>query len=254
MTWNLKGSGGPPIDRVAEVVRDHAPDVLVVQEIRRHQACRLAATLGWSRSWHRKHHPYGPLAFWTTEGMALFTPHRLTATTALSLTPSISTWTYRHRVLVHGLVSRDDATAYRVFDVHLASDADGVSDRRDQVNSSLVCDRRVVRTRDRRRRLQRRSAGRGRVDPDGRRPHRRLAVSCPPSGRRRLHEPGTRAAPTARPRPRPQTPPCSRWTSPPVTSCWARSRTTSPSSRRSRCCGPTATFRSVPSSGCAPSR
>lgn len=132
MTWNLKGSGGPPIDRVAQVVRDHAPDVLVVQEIRRHQARRLAATLGWSRSWHRKHHPYGPLAFWTTEGMALFTPHRLTATTALSLTPSISTWTYRHRVLVHGLVSRDDATAYRVFDVHLASDADGVSDRRDQ--------------------------------------------------------------------------------------------------------------------------
>lgn len=138
MTWNLQGSAGPPLDRVAAIVSEHAPDVLVLQEIRRRQAARLARSLGWQVSWHRKHHPYSPLAWWTTEGMALATPHRLDETRATSLTPGIGTWTYRHRVLVEGLVSRSDASAYRVFDVHLASDADGADDRTTQARLAVA--------------------------------------------------------------------------------------------------------------------
>jgi endonuclease/exonuclease/phosphatase family metal-dependent hydrolase len=133
-TWNLQGSASPPLDRVAEVVTDLAPDVLVLQEIRRAQCRRLARALRWRRTWHRKHHPYSPLVWWTTEGMAIITPHRLSGSTSQTLTPGLSTWTYRHRVAVQATVRQPDGTALHVVDVHLASDADGADERAEQAS------------------------------------------------------------------------------------------------------------------------
>jgi endonuclease/exonuclease/phosphatase family metal-dependent hydrolase len=115
-----------------------APDVLVLQEVRRHQARRLARNLGWHRTWRRKHHPYSPFVWWTTEGMALLTPHRLGEAASTSLTPGASTWNYRHRVAVGALVSRPDGSAYRVIDLHLASDDDGGDARVDQAGRALA--------------------------------------------------------------------------------------------------------------------
>jgi endonuclease/exonuclease/phosphatase family metal-dependent hydrolase len=138
VTWNLRGSGDPPLRAVADAVREIEPDVLVLQEVRRHQARRLARLLGWEVCWHRKHHPYSPFVWWTTEGMALATPHRLTETASTSLTPGATTWNYRHRIAVQGLVTRPDASAYRVLDIHLASDDDGAHDRLDQAQRALA--------------------------------------------------------------------------------------------------------------------
>jgi endonuclease/exonuclease/phosphatase family metal-dependent hydrolase len=137
VTWNLRGSADPPLAAVADTVREISPDVLVLQEVRRHQARRLARRLGWQVSWHRKHHPYGPFVWWTTEGMALLTPHRLTEARSTSLTPGATTWNYRHRVAVQGLVTRPDTSAYRFVDLHLASDDDGAHARLDQARRAL---------------------------------------------------------------------------------------------------------------------
>lgn len=137
VTWNLRGSGDPPLRAIIDTLREILPDVVVLQEVRRHQARRLARALGWQVSWHRKHHPYSPFVWWTTEGMALVTPHRLTRTASTSLTPGATTWNYRHRIAVQGVVVRDDTSACRVVDLHLASDDDGAAARLDQARRAL---------------------------------------------------------------------------------------------------------------------
>lgn len=131
-TWNLQGSASPPIDRIGAVVRDLGTDVLVLQEVRRAQCRRLAAALGWQRTWHRKHHPYSPFLWWRTEGMAILSPHRIVHAWSISLTPHVSTWTYRHRIAVVATVQRPDGASLGVVDLHLASDASGGEERIEQ--------------------------------------------------------------------------------------------------------------------------
>jgi endonuclease/exonuclease/phosphatase family metal-dependent hydrolase len=120
MSWNVHGSARPDLARLAEVIDDQHPDVIAVQEIRRSQARSLATLLGWRHQWARKHYPYSSLAWWLAEGLAVLSPHALTQPARRSLTPGVSTWTYRHRVVLAATARRDDASL-RVYDVHLAS-------------------------------------------------------------------------------------------------------------------------------------
>ncbi len=120
LTWNLRGSHGPDLDIVAGVIREHQPDVVALQEIRRGQASTLAGLLGWQHTWARKHHPYTPLAWWLSEGLAITSPHPLTAIRRQSISPGVSTWTFRHRIVVAATVSRGDDRV-RLYDTHLAA-------------------------------------------------------------------------------------------------------------------------------------
>ena len=124
MTWNLLGSHDPDLGDIAAVIRDHEPDVVALQEVRRGQARRLARRLGWHRVWTRKHYPYSPLVWWRAEGLAIIAPWALSARLSTTITPEASTWTYRHRVLLAATVTRRDGSL-RVFDTHLSGeDAD----------------------------------------------------------------------------------------------------------------------------------
>jgi endonuclease/exonuclease/phosphatase family metal-dependent hydrolase len=120
LTWNLRGSHRPDLGLVAEVIREHEPDVVALQEIRRGQARGLAGRLGWQHAWARKHHPYTPVAWWTTEGLAIASPHPLRDVVRRSLAPGVSTWTSRHRVVVAATVD-GPVGALRVYDTHLAA-------------------------------------------------------------------------------------------------------------------------------------
>ena len=120
LTWNLRGSHGPDLGLVADVVREHAPDVLALQEIRRGQAAELARRLGWQRTWARKHHPYTPLLWWTSEGLAILSPYPLTAVVRRTISPGVSTWTFRHRIVVAATVDRPGGPL-RLYDTHLAA-------------------------------------------------------------------------------------------------------------------------------------
>jgi endonuclease/exonuclease/phosphatase family metal-dependent hydrolase len=107
---------------VARVVADASPDVLLVQEIRRGQARTLARLLGWNLGWARKHHPYSPALPWLSEGLAIVSPHRLIDQHHRSISPGVSTWIYRHRIVVASTVERG-SDRLRVYDTHLASGA-----------------------------------------------------------------------------------------------------------------------------------
>jgi endonuclease/exonuclease/phosphatase family metal-dependent hydrolase len=120
LTWNVRGSHRPDLALVADVIREHAPDVLALQEIRRGQAAALARLLGWQHAWARKHHPYTPLAWWTSEGLAIASPHPLRDVVRRSISPGVSTWTFRHRIVVAATLDRPDGSL-RLYDTHLAA-------------------------------------------------------------------------------------------------------------------------------------
>lgn len=121
LTWNVHGSAHPNLELLAEVIEGYAPHVVALQEVQRRQARRLARRLGWHRTWTRKHHPYTPLMWWRSEGIAILSPHPMTHVMHTTITPGVSTWVYRHRVLLAVTVTRDGG-ALRVYDTHLSSD------------------------------------------------------------------------------------------------------------------------------------
>jgi endonuclease/exonuclease/phosphatase family metal-dependent hydrolase len=130
-TWNLHGSTGPPIASVAARLRSLPSDVVVLQEIQRRQAASLSEALGMQHHWALKHYPWTPLLKSKAEGLAILTPHTLSATGSASLTPQRSQWSYKRRIAAWGLVARPDHSAYRVYDIHL-SGGNAAQDRLDQ--------------------------------------------------------------------------------------------------------------------------
>jgi endonuclease/exonuclease/phosphatase family metal-dependent hydrolase len=127
VSWNVRGTARPDLAALARIISGYSPDVVSIQEIQRGQAHRLGAALGWRHCWTRKHYPFSPLLWWTAEGLAILTPHELGGVWRQTLTPGVSTWTFRHRVLLAATVSRDGEHV-RVYDTHLA--AHGAADVR----------------------------------------------------------------------------------------------------------------------------
>ena len=120
VTWNVRGSAHPHLATVAERITALQPDVVALQEIQHRQARRLAAHLGWRVCWTRKHYPYTPVAWWLAEGLAILTPHALGDEWRQTISPGVSTWTFRHRVLLAATISREP-DRIRVYDTHLAA-------------------------------------------------------------------------------------------------------------------------------------
>jgi len=120
LTWNILGSHRPNLDVVAEVILGYSPDVIALQEIRRKQAKVLARRLKWRFVWTRKHYPYSPLVWWRAEGLAIATPHQIGEPVTGSISPDVSTWTFRHRVAMAVTVTRD-GDVLRLANTHLAS-------------------------------------------------------------------------------------------------------------------------------------
>lgn len=141
LTWNLLGSRRPNLDIVAEVLEAYAPDVVAAQEVQRRQARSLARRLGWRVIWTRKHHPYSPLVWWRTEGLAILTPHGVGDMASASISPGVSTWTYHHRVAMAVTVRRD-GDALRVANTHLAAHSPDERIAQARRVASLVGDRR----------------------------------------------------------------------------------------------------------------
>ena len=120
LSWNIRGNHSPDLTAIAEVIAGWSPDVVALQEVRRTQAGRLGTELGWRHRWARKHHPLTPLVWWRSEGHALLTPHELVATSSRTISPGVSTWSHRHRIVLAGTVQRG-ADPLRVYDTHLAA-------------------------------------------------------------------------------------------------------------------------------------
>ncbi len=118
MTWNIQGAKSTDLDRVAAAIAEQAPDVVLLQEVRRGQADELAERLSMQHHWAEKHNPLLVIRA-LAEGAAILTPHRLTDTGSRVIR---NAWrcSYRRRIATWGLVERSDHTAYCVINVLLS--------------------------------------------------------------------------------------------------------------------------------------
>ena len=124
MTWNLHGSTGLDVDACAAAIRVEAPDVVVIQEVRRHQIAALAEALSMRYSWALKHYPYTRVLWRRAEGMAIMTPHLLDAAGHSEVSERQPMWSWRRRIAQWALIGRTDRSMIMVYNLHLSPHED----------------------------------------------------------------------------------------------------------------------------------
>jgi len=118
VTWNIKGSAQPDLDRVGQVLDSFGADVVALQEVRRRQVSALAQRSGWvTAHWSFKHLPL----FTPAEGLALLSPHRLIETRTVTLSEREPFWSYRRRIAQLCALDVGGRTLH-IANTHLASD------------------------------------------------------------------------------------------------------------------------------------
>lgn len=117
VSWNLKGSAGVDMPAVVDHIRAAAADVVVLQEVQRHQARRIARSLG-ARSWHWgfKH---WPIRTWP-EGMAVIGVTRPARLRTRAISRRWAPWSWRRRILQIGSVDLDPGRVVTLVNVHLS--------------------------------------------------------------------------------------------------------------------------------------
>ena len=120
MTWNVHGSEGPDIEKIAEVIRVESPDIVVIQEIRKAQAGSLGSALGMRYSWAYKHNAYTKAMWWRAEGMAILTPHLLDETGHREISDEQPMRSWRRRIVQWARVGRSDRSSVMIYNLHLS--------------------------------------------------------------------------------------------------------------------------------------
>jgi endonuclease/exonuclease/phosphatase family metal-dependent hydrolase len=119
LTWNVQGARGLDVATAGELLRAARPDVIVLQEVQRRQAERLAGAVGMAdHRWVLKHWPVVRRA----EGLAVLTQHRLVSSTAFRIRRG-PFWSSRRRIGIDATVDTG-AVVVRVLDVHLSASGD----------------------------------------------------------------------------------------------------------------------------------
>lgn len=130
-TWNLQGRERPDLAVVTTILGELRPDVVLLQEIQRRQARRLAARLGWSGvDWRLKHWPVVIPA----EGLAVLGPAEPDGIEAVVLAHRWAFWSSKRRIALAADVTAA-GTPVRVVDTHLGA---GVGDDERARQAALV--------------------------------------------------------------------------------------------------------------------
>lgn len=119
VTWNVHGTARPDPVAIARAIIELEPDVICFQEIRRHQARRVAKVLGWPRGfWTFKHNAWYVLPF-RAEGLAILASNgvRIGATTVLSR--PVPWFSHRRRVAQMAWVGK-----WPIVNTHLSNESD----------------------------------------------------------------------------------------------------------------------------------
>jgi endonuclease/exonuclease/phosphatase family metal-dependent hydrolase len=131
LTWNVHGSQRPDVERLAAAIRLESPDVVALQEIRKSQAEALARALSMRYTWALKHSPYTAALWWTSEGMAIMTPHLLDAPGHTEVSDDQPRRSWRRRIAQWALVGRPDRSMVMVYNLHLSPHDDPHARRRE---------------------------------------------------------------------------------------------------------------------------
>jgi endonuclease/exonuclease/phosphatase family metal-dependent hydrolase len=116
VTWNLKGSVGVDVPRVADYIRSMGADVVALQELQRHQSRDLARALGArSHRWGFKHWPFPT----SPEGMAIAGLGLPVSVDVRALTRRWRFWSWRRRIALIGTFDLDGQRVL-LLDLHLS--------------------------------------------------------------------------------------------------------------------------------------
>lgn len=124
--WNYRGGWAARRERIVRVIREDAPDVVALQEVRRdprytfgvNQAVQLARRTG-------LHHLYAPaMRYWRfpriEEGLAILTPHRIVQHTVVPLRwDSCDPFDPNRRIALHVTLALPDGTPFDCWVTHL---------------------------------------------------------------------------------------------------------------------------------------
>ncbi|HYN35136.1 MAG TPA: endonuclease/exonuclease/phosphatase family protein [Ilumatobacteraceae bacterium] len=138
MTWNVHGSQRPDIGAVAAAIRAEAPDIVVIQEIRKGQAESLGEALSMRYSWALKHSPYTTAMRWRSEGMAILTPHLLDAAGHTEISDQQPMRSWRRRIAQWALIGRPDRSMVMIYNLHLSPHEDADSRRLEAARVSEI--------------------------------------------------------------------------------------------------------------------
>jgi endonuclease/exonuclease/phosphatase family metal-dependent hydrolase len=129
VSWNLKGSKGLDTPGVVDHIRAAAADVVVLQEVQRCQARRIARSLG-ARSW-RWGFKHWPIRTWP-EGMAVIGVTRPARVRTRVISRRWAPWSWRRRILQVGSVDLDagEGAGVTLVNVHLSPHQDATAIRR----------------------------------------------------------------------------------------------------------------------------
>ncbi|HSL75202.1 MAG TPA: endonuclease/exonuclease/phosphatase family protein [Ilumatobacteraceae bacterium] len=141
MTWNVHGSHEPDPHALATAIQAEAPDVVVVQEIRRRQADAVASALSMRYSWALKHAPYTRLLPSRYEGMAIMTPHAIGAAAHSEISDDVGMRSWRRRIAQWALIGRPDRSLMTVVNLHLSPHDDAEARRREAQRVGEIVER-----------------------------------------------------------------------------------------------------------------
>jgi endonuclease/exonuclease/phosphatase family metal-dependent hydrolase len=117
VTWNAQGSHGLDIGHAAAGLAALVPDLVLLQEVQRHQLGALGVALGaLDARWRFKHWPVRTAA----EGLGLLAWGAVASVRTQVLAHRWQIWNWRRRVALHAALAFGEGTV-RVVDVHLGA-------------------------------------------------------------------------------------------------------------------------------------
>ena len=119
VTWNVHGLARPDPVALARALAELDPDVICLQEVRRHQARTIARVLGWRRGfWTFQHNAWYVLPF-RAEGLAILARNGVANASKVVLSGRVPWFSHKRRVAQLAWVGR-----WPIVNTHLSGGSD----------------------------------------------------------------------------------------------------------------------------------
>ncbi|TDT15828.1 hypothetical protein BDK89_1407 [Ilumatobacter fluminis] len=109
-TWLL--AGVDDFETVAHALEPLSADAIALQSVHERDADTVAAALGMQMAWEVSHYPRSRVFIGSSVGLAVLTPHRVSASHATVTSAKSSLWSTSRRIAQFCTVERHDHTAY----------------------------------------------------------------------------------------------------------------------------------------------
>ena len=111
-TWLL--AGVDDFEAVVHALEPLTADAIALQSVHERDADTVAAALGMQMAWDVSHYPRSRLVLGSSVGLAVLTPHRVSATHTTVTSATSSLWSTSRRIAQFCTVERHDHTGYTI--------------------------------------------------------------------------------------------------------------------------------------------